>query len=209
MGLFQSKEQQTEADAVSQHAASDQNTDAMDATPTMQDNEPEKQSYNRRKRDSRDVSSPTKMTKRQKTTRNQKKSSSTKTKVSTPTNNVRKSQETPSLKKTSSVDSSKKTRPSQKTQSGRERHTEALWESKFQKLMEYKQEHGDCLVPTHYVKDESLGNWVHCQRQMKRTGGLRDDRFAKLESIGFVWNVKKTVAAEKAKSGRLARKQKK
>eukprot|EP00585_Thalassiosira_rotula_P014976 CAMPEP_0196181522 /NCGR_PEP_ID=MMETSP0911-20130528/27140_1 /TAXON_ID=49265 /ORGANISM="Thalassiosira rotula, Strain GSO102" /LENGTH=158 /DNA_ID=CAMNT_0041450957 /DNA_START=53 /DNA_END=525 /DNA_ORIENTATION=- len=30
----------------------------------------------------------------------------------------------------------------------------------FEKLVKYKEEHGDCLIPTKYAADPGLGNWV-------------------------------------------------
>jgi outer membrane biosynthesis protein TonB len=210
MGLFQSKEQQP--DAAAQHAESTLNTVAIDTDPTPQDNEPKKLP-SRRKRDSEEVSPPKKISKRRKTTLGKEKSSESSKKspaAKTPTKNTRKSQETPSLKKTGSANSRKKSGSSQKIQTGRERHTEMSWETKFRRLLQYQKKNGDCLVPAHYKSDPALGNWVHCQRQLKRTGELRDDRFAKLESIGFAWNArKKSTAARKATSGRMANKQKK
>ena len=63
------------------------------------------------------------------------------------------------------------------------------WKIMFEKLKDYKREHGDCLVPVNYDKDKSLGRWVKRQRQNKRNGTLLAERRAKLDSIGFVWNV--------------------
>ena len=42
---------------------------------------------------------------------------------------------------------------------------EKVWNDKFKKLLEYKQVHGDCLVPLlEYPQDPSLGRWVETQR---------------------------------------------
>ncbi|MDC0281007.1 Helicase associated domain protein [Akkermansiaceae bacterium] len=58
------------------------------------------------------------------------------------------------------------------------------WEINFQKLVAYKEEHGDCLVPQNW-KDKSLANWVKTQRKFFET--LCEDRTNRLNEIGFVW----------------------
>ena len=42
---------------------------------------------------------------------------------------------------------------------------EGRWEQMFEKLLDYKDEHGDCLVPNRYEPDPSLGAWVSTQRR--------------------------------------------
>ena len=37
---------------------------------------------------------------------------------------------------------------------------DAKWNVMFERLKEYKEEYGDCLVPTRYEKDPKLGQWV-------------------------------------------------
>ena len=59
----------------------------------------------------------------------------------------------------------------------------------FAKLEEYHRENGDCLVPHDYKEDPSLGLWV--TRQRSRREHLDSERIARLESIGFVWRVRK------------------
>jgi hypothetical protein len=41
------------------------------------------------------------------------------------------------------------------------------WEDMFAKLEGYHQCHGDCLVPTNYKEDPSLGMWVSTQRKKR------------------------------------------
>ena len=64
------------------------------------------------------------------------------------------------------------------------------WGDMYQKLKEYKQEHGDCLVNTIFPKKgekpNHLGRWVSRQRAAKAS--MRKDRKALLDDIGFVWN---------------------
>jgi Helicase associated domain len=69
----------------------------------------------------------------------------------------------------------------------------------FEKLKEYKQEHGNCLVPNRYVKDRSLGSWVSTQRRYfklmrsskcsneRQKFHIDKNRIAKLQDIGFNW----------------------
>jgi Helicase associated domain len=89
---------------------------------------------------------------------------------------------------------------------------DAKWHDMFQRLVQYQDEHGDCLVPIGYVTHDhhKLGDWVGTQRRVfgattaaaaaaaAAAGGSHDDdhhqvrpgyedRFAKLQSIGFVF----------------------
>lgn len=36
---------------------------------------------------------------------------------------------------------------------------QAKWDEMFERLLEYKAEHGHCLVPNRYAKDPQLGSW--------------------------------------------------
>jgi hypothetical protein len=72
------------------------------------------------------------------------------------------------------------------------------WHTQFQKLVEYKSQHGHCLVP-HSTKGNkeltSLGRWVANQRvfykmhQDGKPGHIKPHRIETLEKVGFVWNV--------------------
>ena len=69
------------------------------------------------------------------------------------------------------------------------------WEESFALLVQYKEEHGDCLVPQ---KHPTLGDWVKRQRReyrrriLGKRGALKDDKLKRLESIGFVFLARKT-----------------
>jgi hypothetical protein len=52
-------------------------------------------------------------------------------------------------------------------------------------LLQYKGNHGDCLVPHDHP---FLGPWVKTQRSKQIE--LSKDRIDKLDSIDFVWNVR-------------------
>ena len=78
------------------------------------------------------------------------------------------------------------------------------WIETFERLVQYKQEHGDCLVPLRFKEEEkedspldhaSLGRWVSRQRSLRANNKLRSDRRSKLESIGFVWVAGDTLTA--------------
>ena len=63
------------------------------------------------------------------------------------------------------------------------------WNCRYSDLVQYKQEHGDCLVNT---KDSHLGRWVSSQRTLykKKNPCLTPKRIELLESIGFVWSIR-------------------
>jgi len=71
---------------------------------------------------------------------------------------------------------------------------EAAWTRHFSDLQNYKARYGDCLVPLSYADRPQLGLWVKEQRRhymllvQGRKSHMTDDRIAKLESIGFVWD---------------------
>jgi len=94
------------------------------------------------------------------------------------------------------------------------------WDSMFEKLREYKEKTGNCLVPKRYKENPKLGTWVDTQRvQYKKlqkilasqqtgsgedrgspipagdsgkplVGRLTNDRIQRLESLGFVWSLR-------------------
>jgi len=70
---------------------------------------------------------------------------------------------------------------------GRPAEDEA-WNAMFMRLLKYKEENGDCLVPVRYEKDPKLGAWVRNQRIRKNNFSER--RLQRLEAIGFEWSVR-------------------
>ena len=65
-----------------------------------------------------------------------------------------------------------------------------LWDQMYEKLTEYKEENGHCLVPYNY-KDSSFGMWVSTQRRnyhKKDWSKLNERRKNLLEEIGFGFN---------------------
>ena len=67
---------------------------------------------------------------------------------------------------------------------------EEFWEAQFRKILAYKKEHGDCLVPNTW-QDKQLVNWVGTQRRSKKSGKLDPNKIKRLDEIGFVWDTKK------------------
>jgi hypothetical protein len=60
---------------------------------------------------------------------------------------------------------------------------EKKWQQQYDKLVEFKRNNGNCLVPRGYREDKSLGRWVDKQRQ------FLVDRKELLNELGFVWRV--------------------
>jgi hypothetical protein len=64
---------------------------------------------------------------------------------------------------------------------------QALWDRLFERLVQYKQEHGHCRVPITYKRDRQLGVWVKGLRNRRYT--LSADQRAALDALGFIWRV--------------------
>ncbi len=64
------------------------------------------------------------------------------------------------------------------------------WLTMLEKLENFKNENGHCLVPQMYEKDKSLGRWVNDQRSNNTNGRLSIYRKEILNELGFVWNKK-------------------
>jgi Helicase associated domain len=66
------------------------------------------------------------------------------------------------------------------------------WNARLEQLREYKDAHGDCLVPHGYKVDPSFAEWVHRQRttyaihlKEGRVNPMVEGRMKKLEDMGF------------------------
>ncbi|CAK8989814.1 UvrABC system protein B (Protein UvrB) (Excinuclease ABC subunit B) [Durusdinium trenchii] len=66
------------------------------------------------------------------------------------------------------------------------------WESWYNRLRQYKEEHGNVLVPHKYKTADgySLGTWVTTQRGANARGELAAERVALLDEQDFVWSVR-------------------
>jgi hypothetical protein len=63
-----------------------------------------------------------------------------------------------------------------------------LWEQNFAALLRFKRREGHCCVSTfHREGDLKLGYWVATQRRNKKQ--ISAARKARLNKVGFVWNV--------------------
>ncbi len=56
-------------------------------------------------------------------------------------------------------------------------------------LIGYKSTHGDCDVPRYDKNYLQLAVWVVSQRKRRQLGELKLEQIAKLDRVGFVWEV--------------------
>jgi hypothetical protein len=75
--------------------------------------------------------------------------------------------------------------------------TNQTWHQQYEKLVEFKQTNGHCLVPRGYKKDMALGTWVGNQRGRHTNNEMRQDRKELLDELGFAWKVRATGADNK------------
>jgi len=75
------------------------------------------------------------------------------------------------------------------------------WNQRYKELIEYKQKHGNCDVPRGYGPNKQLGLWVRTQRnqyrllQQENKSLMTEERIAKLEEIGFLWDASHLAAS--------------
>jgi len=69
------------------------------------------------------------------------------------------------------------------------------WGDYFDRLVQYKEEHGDCLVPQKFKMEDGtkLGIWVNTQRTAHSRGILSEERMRQLVDLGLVWGTPLTV----------------
>ncbi len=88
----------------------------------------------------------------------------------------------------------------QKSSPPKEKRThEAVWHQHYANLLQYKEEHGNCLVPQNYLENKKLGLWVMQQRRQysllqqcknsSLSGKRGDYRLRLLDEAGFVWRL--------------------
>lgn len=81
-------------------------------------------------------------------------------------------------------------------------HQNVLWQEQFQKLLDFKEEHGHCCVPITF-SDQMLARWVKRQRyqykknQDGKQSVINTERIDLLESIGFIWDAHSVLWEEK------------
>lgn len=72
----------------------------------------------------------------------------------------------------------------------------AAWQERLHELALYKQQYGDCNVPSNFPKNPQLATWVKCQRRQcklfwcGKTSNMTLDRFAALNNLGFTWELR-------------------
>jgi hypothetical protein len=69
------------------------------------------------------------------------------------------------------------------------KNNDKIWHTQYEKLVEFKRKNGNCLVPTKYKQDKSLGLWVCKQRTRHTTKTMRLDRKELLDELGFAWSL--------------------
>lgn len=79
----------------------------------------------------------------------------------------------------------------------------AAWEERLNELNAYKNEYGDCNVPSNYPKNPQLATWVKCQRRQcklfwcGKTSNMTLERFASLNQLGFTWELRSGSSSKK------------
>ena len=71
------------------------------------------------------------------------------------------------------------------------------WNKRFQELQQYREEHGNCNVPSNYPRNQELAVWVKCQRRQyklfwssNKSSSMTLDRMRVLNGLGFQWKVR-------------------
>jgi hypothetical protein len=76
----------------------------------------------------------------------------------------------------------------------RAKHKDVRWMSNLDVLRQYKEEHGDCVVPRGYSANPRLASWVAEQRKQRKLlvdgkqSSIIPERVKLLDEINFVWN---------------------
>mmetsp|Transcript_4524 Transcript_4524/g.6848 ORF Transcript_4524/g.6848 Transcript_4524/m.6848 type:complete len:94 (+) Transcript_4524:2-283(+) len=66
------------------------------------------------------------------------------------------------------------------------------WYDMLDDLKEFKERHGDCIVPQKYSPNLQLGRWVYTQRRAYTRNSLMKERITLLNELGFVWKLRKS-----------------
>jgi len=70
--------------------------------------------------------------------------------------------------------------------------TAETWDAMFLMLEQYKQAHGNCLVPQRFKGNPKLADWVSEQRMAYNRGQLAAERTHRLDKLGFDWDPNNT-----------------
>lgn len=65
------------------------------------------------------------------------------------------------------------------------RYYDKQWDQMFQRLLQFKETNGHCLVPKRYLRDMKLGTWVHTQRiqYRKLVANKKEDGISEEEEV--------------------------
>ena len=78
------------------------------------------------------------------------------------------------------------------------------WEERIRQLQEYKEKHGDLLIPIRFKENPSLGKFVHNTREQykvfhrapapgkSKRCSLTAERIQELEALGFLWSAERS-----------------
>ncbi|CAJ1942378.1 unnamed protein product [Cylindrotheca closterium] len=72
----------------------------------------------------------------------------------------------------------------------------AVWDERFNELLDYKRVNGNCNVPSRYTENRQLAVWVKRQRRQHKffrtnqPSSMTEERIIRLESIGFEWDLR-------------------
>ena len=70
------------------------------------------------------------------------------------------------------------------------------WDHWLGRLKAFKERFGHCNVETGWKEDPSLASWVSAQRTRRNKGSLGQDKIARLDEIGFIWDYQHAKAQE-------------
>jgi hypothetical protein len=76
----------------------------------------------------------------------------------------------------------------------RAKHKDVRWLSNLEQLKQYKEKHGDCVVPRGFSGNPKLASWVAEQRKQRKLlidgkqSSMIPERIRLLDDLGFVWN---------------------
>lgn len=68
----------------------------------------------------------------------------------------------------------------------KKRLNDAKWDKMYQRLITYKETHGNCLVPKGYPMDPKLANWVETQRVMYSRDYSNDGKHGGSEELNIL-----------------------
>ncbi|MBF0419069.1 MAG: Helicase associated domain protein [Magnetococcales bacterium] len=72
----------------------------------------------------------------------------------------------------------------------------AQWLEMYRELFFFHQRHGHCLIKNDSPHHTRLNDWCAIQRKARMMGNLSEEKQARLNTLGFIWDAKEMVAAE-------------